>query len=129
MNRMDWTDIENEVWRLREKYYGDQTSLELQEADILTARVMTGLKGGMRTRHVEELIENSLADRPGQRLPKGKDAKWFLNRLIHQGALYRDPAGRVHSPIPSFRRYLIEWGTEPEPWATMENDSDTNPSA
>ncbi len=130
MDLMDWTNIENEALHLRQRYYRDQNSPEMRRADILTARVMAGLKNGMRFGEVEELIEDSVVDRPRQRLPKGKDAAWFLDHLIHQGALYRHTDDGVHSPIPSFRRYLIEWGTEPERRVTMENekirDTDTD---
>ena len=114
MHRMDWPAMRRMTWTLRQEYYSDQNSSSMKQADILTARVMAGLRDGMRTRHVEKLIEDSLADRPGQRLPEGKSALWFLNHLIHQGALYRAPDDGVHAPIPSFRSYLIEWGSEPD---------------
>ena len=120
MDRMDWKHVGQETFRRRQVYYRDQNSPEMRQADTLTATVMAGLSDGMRTRHAEELIENSLADRPGQRLPKGKDAAWFLDHLIHQGALYRHTDDGIHSPIPSFRRYLIEWGTKPARRATPE---------
>ncbi len=128
MDRMDWDAIRTRTYALRQEYYSDQTSLEMQEADILTARVMAGLKDGMRTRHMEELVENCRADRPGQRLREGKSALWFIDRLIHQGALYRTPDGRVHSPIPSFRSYLVERGTEPRLTPDREDNPDTDPS-
>ena len=128
MDLMDWSHLADRTWSLRQEYYCDQTSLEMQEADILTARVMARLRDSMRTRHAEELIEGSLADRPGQRLPEGKSARWFIDRLIHQGALYRSPKDRVHSPIPSFRRYLIEQGMEPERTPASEaTDPDFGP--
>ncbi len=120
MVSMDWSHITDRTWTQRQKYYNDQNSSKMKQADILTARVMAGLRNGMRTRHVEELIEDSLADHPGQRIPDGKSSAWFLNHLIHQGALYRDPDDGIHSPIPSFRKYLLEWGTEPERTAANE---------
>ncbi len=122
MERMDWKHVGNETWCLRQRYYRDQNSPEMQHADILTARVMAGLKDGMRSGQVEELVENSVVDRPRQRLPEGRSALWFINHLIHQGALYRDPDSRVHSPIPSFRRYLIEWGAGHERKTDARND-------
>ncbi len=123
MDRMGWTDVGREAWRLRQAYYKGQNSPEMQEADILTARVMAGLENGMHVRKVVELIEESVVDRPGQRLPDGETAVGFINHLIHQGALYRNRSGTIHSPIPSFRSYLIEAGTEPHAEADVRKDA------
>ncbi len=122
MDRMDWTDIENDIWHRREAYYIGQNSPEIQQADILTSRVLAGLKDGMRIGYVEELVEDSIVDRPRQRLPEGKTTMGFINHLIHQGALYRSADGAIHSPIPSFRSFLIEKGTVPHPVSDRRKD-------
>ncbi len=46
------------------------------------------------------------------RLPEGITTERLLDILIHQGALYQDGNGLIHSPIPSFRSYLIDAGEE-----------------
>ncbi len=114
MNRFDWAQLERQILDRHRKYYWDQNSLDMRRADILTSRVMAGLKNGMHYRQMQELVENSVVDRPGQRLPKGKDAESFLDHLIHQGALYIRMDNSVYSPIPSFRSFLIDQGTEPD---------------
>ena len=106
----------------RQKHYDEQSSTMMQDADILTARVMCGLRDGMRFRDLQGLVENNAVDCPGQRLPTGVDSAMFLNDLIHQGALYRNPQGRVHSPIPSFRAFLIEQGRQPDMEPARRND-------
>ncbi len=128
MGSMNWPAMRRMTWSLRQEYYSDQTDFDMQEADILTARVMTGLRDGMHIGQVEELVLDSVVDRPRQRLPEGRSARWFIDRLIHPGALYRNPKGRIHSPIPSFRSYLIEHGTETDRTAAIKTtDPDFSP--
>ncbi len=122
MHRMGWPAMRRMAWVLRQKYYDEQSSTMMQDADILTARVMCGLRDGMRFRDLQGLVENNVVDCPGQRLPAGVDSAMFLNDLIHQGALYRNPQGRVHSPIPSFRAFLIEQGRQPDMEPARRND-------
>ncbi len=115
MDRMDWPAMERMAWTLRQKYYEDQSRTMMQDTDMLVARVMSELRDGMHFGDVQALVENAVVDRPRQRLPGGMNSESFLNELIHQGALYRNLQGRVHSPIPSFRTWLIKAGTGSEP--------------
>ena len=122
MHRMDWPAMRRMTWTLRQEHYSEQSSTIMQDADILTARVMSGLHDGMRFGDLQMLVEDSVVDRPRQRLPEGESSETFLNHLIHQGALYRNPKGRVHSPIPSFRSFLIEKGGQPNIGPDRRND-------
>ncbi len=122
MDRMDWPAMQDKACTLRQKYYEDQSRGMMQDADILVAKVMAGLRDGMKFRELQAFVEGAVADRPGQRLPKGMDSEDFLNELIHKGALYRNAAGRVHSPIPSFQSFLIDQGRQPETEPVERND-------
>ncbi len=108
--RVDWARVGNEAAESRTRYYSDQQSAEMEEADGLTATVMNQLKDGMKMSGVLRLIEENVRDRAGHRLPKGMDAEDFHTHLVHRGALQKRVDKTLHSPIPSFRSYLIHAG-------------------
>ncbi len=127
MESMDWPAMERMAWTLRQKYYEDQSRTMMQDADILTARVMSGLRDGMRFRELRDLVNHLVRSSPEQLLPEGVGATAFLNDLIHRGALYRNLQGRVQSPIPSFRTWLIEAGAVPGPPSLERRTDDDAP--
>ncbi len=122
MARFDWSRVEAETLDSRQFHYESQRSPQMQEASALLAAVMEDIpevhsvakgKDGKVTRaDVLNCIERH--DRPGgpveSRLPDGMTSRDFLNHLIHRGVLFSDAGGFIHSPIPSFRSYLIEAG-------------------
>ncbi len=120
MERMDWTCMMDETKGMRQIYYRDQYSPQMRKSRSLTAAVMRNIpsrKSGKGKTGVSEVdVLNSIhrhhcADGPVEwMLPKGMDNEDFLAHLVHQGAIYIDSDGRIHSPIPSFRSYLIEAG-------------------
>ncbi len=107
---IDWLEAMRESAESRRNHYHLQQSREMMNASILVARVMAESEDGMHPGEIQGIIEGNVADRPGQRLPKGKDAEDFLNHLIHQGALHMKPDRTIHCPIPSFRNFLLKAG-------------------
>ncbi len=119
MDRMDWTHVGQEIWRRRQIYYRDQCNTSMREAEDLVAAVMDGIPGSrdgksrrLRRKDILDLIDmhrDHDGSKPnGWRLPEGMTSRQFLDILIHQGALYDNGEEYIHSPIPSFRSYLIE---------------------
>ena len=82
----------------------------MRESARLTAAVLHGLAPGMTRMDVLGLIEDSVIDRAGHRLPVGMTAKGFYTHLAHQGALQERVDDTVHCPIPSFRACLVRAG-------------------
>ncbi len=127
---IDWPEAMRESAESRQGYYHLQQSREMMNASILVARVMAESEDGMHPGEIQGIIEGNVADRPGQRLPKGKDAEDFLNHLIHRGGLHMKPDRTIHCPIPSFRNFLLKAGgldpvSRPQQ-ERMEMDGDTN---
>ncbi len=135
MNRMDWTDIGNDTWSRRQTYYGKQYSPDMRRAPSLIAAVMRDIpvhetqQSQTGLSRVDVLVSIARHRRTGEspedipwNLPENTSLDGFLRHLTHQGALYEDAEGYVHSPIPSFRSYLIERGTEPEPRLTADRE-------
>ncbi len=140
LERIVWTDVESETRRKRREYYESQYSLEMRESNALVAKVMETVP---ESRNGSETTTGTIArttllgtivghcrtgDSPQDipwSLPDGMTPRRFLAHLIHRGALYDDGRDSVHSPIPSFRSYLIEAGTEPMPGSSLkEKDGD-----
>jgi len=101
----DWDLIQTQAVGLHLRYYGFRQSSAMRRSNILTARVLKGLKDGMRESKVLGLIGDSEEDEAGGRLPKGMDAEDFMDHLVHQGALEKsgDDAPSRHCPSPSLR--------------------------
>ena len=110
LERVDWDRIGTAAAESRTRYCLGQQSAEMDEADGLTAVVMSRLEDGMKMSGVLRLIEENLMDVAGHRLPKGLSSKGFYTHLAHCGALQKREDGTVHCPIPSFRTYLIRAG-------------------
>ncbi len=134
MDLMDWTGIRKQTLGLRQDYCRDQCTSVMEDAENLVAAVMDGLPGSrdgksgrLRRKDILDLIDmhrDHDGSKPnGWRLPEGMTSRRFLDMLIHQGALYRNRSGYIHSPIPSFRTYLIEVGTEPHGEPDVRNDA------
>ena len=123
---VDWNRIEAEAAASRLRYYRSQRSLEMKDADVLTARVMQRVKEeNMRRSTIQGLIEDCIEDRAGSRLPEGMSADGFLQHLVHQGALQERSDGAFHCPMPSFRTHLVEAGElEPSPTRDEPDDDD-----
>ncbi len=108
--RVGWARVETEAAESRIRYYQHQQSAAMKKADGLTAAVLGRLKDGTKLSGALALIEDNVTDIAGHRLPKGMDAEDFYMHLIHRGALQERVDGTVHSPIPSFRTYLVRAG-------------------
>ncbi len=127
LDRIDWSWVMDETKGMRHIYYENQYSPEMRQARSLVSAVMRDIPSrseGTATRPdlADVLISIARIRRTGDspqdipwHLPRDMDIHGFLDHLIHQGALYDDGRGSVHSPIPSFRTYLIEAGAEPKP--------------
>ncbi len=133
MHRMDWPGMRKKAWSLRQEYYRGQCSTDMKETRRLVAAVMKDIPGseegkaaGLDRVDVLDLIDlhrdHDGSRSNGWRLPESMTSRKFLNILIHQGALYEDRSGYIHSPIPSFRAYLIERGDHPGMELDRRND-------
>lgn len=108
---VDWGWCKDKAAESRAHYYRNQQSPAMKgPARLLTGVVMQGLAPGMTRLDVLQLIEDNAGDRLGHRLPKGMDAEDFFLHLVHRGALQEREDDTIHSPIPSFRAYLIRAG-------------------
>ncbi len=137
MDRIDWDGVTEETLRRRQDHYRSQYSPQMRKSRSLTAavmRIIPNREAGKGKTDVSEVeILNSIqrhhrADGPVEwMLPKGMDNEDFLAHLVHQGAIYIDSDGRIHSPIPSFRSYLIgaEAGQQPEPSIKTKGGEDS----
>lgn len=116
LKRVNWDRVSREAVEGRRRHYEDQRSPEMEDSEDLVAKVMQAVPGanpatpGARLNDILRIIEASVAEDPGRRLPRGQDPQAFLTHLVHQGALQRKTGGLYHCPIPSFRRHLVEAG-------------------
>ncbi len=116
MGRMDWPTLRERTWTLRQEYYGKQTSRTMQFAYDLLAEILRDIPvraDETTVTNVDVIDHMNRIHRQHEgggtiawTLPCGRDAYWFLNHLIHQGVLYEDGNGYIHSPIPSFKAFL-----------------------
>ena len=110
LGRVDWDRIGTEAEESRTRYYQHQQSTAMREADGLTAAVLSRLTPDTKLSGALGLIEGLAVDQPGHRLPEGMTAKGFYTHLVHRGALQERADRTIHSPIPSFRTYLVRAG-------------------
>ena len=133
MHRMDWPAMAARTWQERQAYYNSQRTSRMRHAKALLAAVMQDIPtqaNGPRSLEDTEVLASivrhrRIGDTPDNipwSLPKGMDAEDFLEDLVHQGALYIDGEGYVHSPIPSFKAFLINQGRQPDTEPTKRND-------
>ncbi len=141
MDRFDWIGMERQALDSRRVYYEDQTSDEMEDSCALVAAVMAGIPASNEDNHTirrKDILVNITKFRRNTglpedilwSLPENRTPSWFFEHLLHQGAIYRNTNGSVHSPIPSFRAYLIEQGAEPRLTADRQDvhDAHTDPS-
>ena len=117
MHHMDWPAMQERTWTLRQEYYRKQTSRTMRRSRFLLAEILHGVPVRSDETTVTDVdilnhmnrIHNQHRDGEAIEwtLPRNRDAEWFLDHLIHQGALYEDGDGYIHSPIPSFKAFLI----------------------
>jgi len=131
---VNWDRVSREAAEGRRRHYEDQRSPEMEGSEDLVAKVMQAIPGanpgvpGVRLNDILRMIEASVAEDPGHRLPRGHDPQAFLAHLVHQGALQRKAMGLYHCPIPSFRRHLVEaGGLDPDVTPSLESLSSTKP--
>ncbi len=120
MDHMDWRAMERHVRTMRQRYYGKQTSRTMRRSHRLLAEILRDIPVSSDETDVTDVdIIDHMNHIHRQRegggsiawtLPRGRDAHWFLSHLIHQGVLYESGSGYIHSPIPSFRTFLMEKG-------------------
>lgn len=110
LGRVDWDRIGTEAEESRTRYYQHQQSTAMREADGLTAAVLSRLTPDTKLSGALGLIEGLAVDQPGHRLPEGMTVKGFYTHLVHRGALQERADRTIHSPIPSFRTYLVRAG-------------------
>ncbi len=116
MDHMDWPAMRNRTWTLRQEYYRKQTSRTMRRSRFLLAEILHNIpvSSDETTITDADIIDqmnriHSQHESGGAiewTLPRNRDAEWFLDHLIHQGALYEDGDGYIHSPIPSFKAFL-----------------------
>ena len=100
----------------RERAYLARISPEMEASRQLVAALFEALPQDGVPRDVIETEVDSLgqprdAGRRALQLPRGIDSEEFVSHLIRRGALQRGPHRRYSCPIPSFRRFLIAYGT------------------
>ncbi len=136
LKRVNWDRVSREAAEGRRRHYEDQRSPEMEDSEDLVAKVMQAIPGanaatpGARLNDILRIIEASLAEDPGHRLPRGQDPQAFLTHLVQQGALQRKARGLYHCPIPSFRRHLVEaGGLDPDVTPSLGSQSAAEPES
>ncbi len=133
LTAVNWPRILREAADSRQEYYRIQQDGDMKDSHLLVARTMQGFRDGMAGSAVTDLIQRFVEDRPGLRLPESMSPVGFRSRLIHRGVLHMEMDGAYHSPIPSFRSFLVRAGgldtdsrPEGEPTET-DRDMDFSP--
>ena len=126
--------------KYRQRAYIARISPQMQDARRLVAAVLTALpEEGALLNDIDEEIKHQSSVRTGddpddhpRKLPDGMNRKAFFNHLVRRGALQGDAETRYACPIPSFRRFLIDYGADgrrlehdlsyPVPPETDDND-------
>ena len=89
--------------------YRARLSPEMHGSGLLLAAAMEAVpEEGLGYIEMLRAIEESSGTASGWRLPAGMGPEAYLDHLVHRGALQDDGTGRLTSPIPSFRQFLIE---------------------
>lgn len=104
----------------RQRAYLACISPQMKGARRLIAAVLTALpeEGAPRDVLKAEIERQSRTcagedpDNPTRQLPDDMSSESFLNHLVRRGALQRGSQLRYACPIPSFRRFLIEYGAK-----------------
>ncbi len=107
---VDWPTILREAADSRQEYYRIQQNRDMKDSHMLVARILRDFRDGMAGSAVTDLIQRSVDDRPGLRLPEDGTPLGFRSLLVHRGALHMDLDGAYHCPIPSFRSFLVRAG-------------------
>ncbi len=116
LGSVHWAPIVQEAAESRLQYYRLQQSLEMTSSDCLVATIMSRVPGSLesgRTMSISTLvglIDRTVKDTAGWRLPKDLDADGFVGHFIHRGALHIGRDKTLYCPIPSFRSYLVQAG-------------------
>ncbi|MXX88729.1 MAG: hypothetical protein F4213_03400 [Boseongicola sp. SB0677_bin_26] len=95
----------------------------MKDSELLLGAVVADLRTGMRIEDVKNLI-NKHADPASDdvmwQLPKDMDAHDYYRHILHRGVIQEDGT-KVTTPIPGFRRWIIENCTA-QPAAEAEAD-------
>ncbi len=120
MDHMDWRAMERHVRTLRQRYYGKQTSQDMRHSHRLLAEILRDIPVSSDETDITDVDIIDHMDHIHRQHKDGEDIAWmlpedmtakgFLRHLIHQGVLYESGSGYIHSPIPSFRTFLVEKG-------------------
>ena len=117
LGKVDFIAVKHLATEYRKESYRARQSEEMDDADELVAALLRAMPGsGLKRGKVVDLIrEKEVPDgTESRRLPKGMDAKDFLDHLIHQGIFQPNADGKLSCPIPSLRSWLIDRAV-PEP--------------
>ncbi len=116
LGSVDWARIGQEAAESRLQYYRLQQSLEMTSSDSLVATIMSRVPESLETdrkmsmSNLIGLVDRTVKDTAGWRLPKDMDAERLVSHLIHRGALHMGKDKTLYCPIPSFRTYLVQAG-------------------
>ncbi len=130
-----WEPIERRRDQFRFGYYEDRTSGDMEDSMKLLGAVMTNvrdfqLKNKMLYRtEIHDMITNNVKrfKQRGSawRLPESHNEKTYVQHLIHQGILQKDPTTKSYvCPIPSFQTRLIRQANfTPEDFDELKQDA------
>lgn len=109
------TVLERET-EYRERAYRARVSPQMERSRRLVAALFAGLpEGTARADRIESEIQRLARtdiEEPGWSLPRSMPYDEFFEHLVHRGALQRRHDDRFTCPIPSFRRFLIDYGAD-----------------
>ncbi len=120
LSEVNWKHVHDDALERREAHFLNQRSWEMQRSVHLTSAIMRGMKEGMELVEIEGLVDKTVRDKIGWRLPKNMDVEDFHNHLVHRGVLQQRLDQTFNCPIPSFRTYLIERANDVGLWTEAD---------
>lgn len=110
MSRIDMARVATDAHERRQEYCEARMSGEMKRSKLLLGAVMADFEDGLDEGEVVNLINrhaDPASDDVRWRLPEGTDAGDYYRHILHRGAI-QEEGMRVRTPIPSFRRWIIE---------------------
>ncbi len=110
MTLVDMERVRTGAQERRQEYYEARMSDEMQLSELLLGAVVTDFRDGMHSGEVVNVISRHgrpAVDDVRRHLPKGMDAADYYRHILHRGVMQEDGM-TVTTPIPSFRRWIID---------------------
>lgn len=110
MGRVDMARAAIGAHERRQEYYEARMSAEMKRSKLLLGAVMADFADGLDEGEVVNLVNrhaDPASDDVRWHLPEGMGSGDYYRHILHRGVI-QEEGMRVRTPIPSFRRWIIE---------------------